>query len=163
MARFVSFALLLSTASAASCDRSADAVGCADREDANVVQGLDDEVSLLQLTVSQLFYKKIVETGASYLGKVKQPGFLSKDHSIRLNFLSMTEGRWRDELDEKSAEQRFEVVQTGERIKFKDDDTELDGTIDVEGVVRGTMIHQGVPGGTFVLTPDLSGRNFYSE
>eukprot|EP00747_Dinoflagellata_sp_TGD_P212271 gnl/TRDRNA2_/TRDRNA2_85394_c0_seq1.p1 gnl/TRDRNA2_/TRDRNA2_85394_c0~~gnl/TRDRNA2_/TRDRNA2_85394_c0_seq1.p1 ORF type:complete len:159 (-),score=31.93 gnl/TRDRNA2_/TRDRNA2_85394_c0_seq1:52-528(-) len=35
--------------------------------------------------------------------------------------------------------------------------------MDADGIVRGDITREGVRGGTFVLTPDLSGREFVAE
>merc|ERR1719326_2888838 len=91
----------------------------------------EEELALLQLRVNEVFRRK-VDMGTSYIGTLKHPGFMAKDTSLRLNFMSATEGRWRS-LYDAGDERHFTVTQQGDRIKFADAETELDGTVDEHG------------------------------
>jgi hypothetical protein len=71
-----------------------------------------------------------------------------------MDLTSATEGLWRDVTDTIADEQKFKATQEGKHLKFADSETQLVGIPDAGGVIRGDFIHQGVGGGSFVLTPE---------
>jgi hypothetical protein len=61
--------------------------------------------------------------------------------------------------DEDESEQKVAVKYEGGHVKLVDKQTQLVGKMDAEGRVHGEMIHDGVAGGSFVLTPTAAAKD----
>eukprot|EP00747_Dinoflagellata_sp_TGD_P146721 gnl/TRDRNA2_/TRDRNA2_176727_c0_seq9.p2 gnl/TRDRNA2_/TRDRNA2_176727_c0~~gnl/TRDRNA2_/TRDRNA2_176727_c0_seq9.p2 ORF type:complete len:203 (-),score=58.20 gnl/TRDRNA2_/TRDRNA2_176727_c0_seq9:100-630(-) len=119
----------------------------------------DDEAGFLQLDINkrqQVAADSVkvaaLKAGTSFTGELNYQGAIL---GMSVDLTSETGGYWRVDHDENPDEQLFAVSHEGDRVKFFDSETELEGQIDAEGIVRGNMVHSGVADGTFVLTPNL--------
>eukprot|EP00747_Dinoflagellata_sp_TGD_P164745 gnl/TRDRNA2_/TRDRNA2_185103_c0_seq1.p1 gnl/TRDRNA2_/TRDRNA2_185103_c0~~gnl/TRDRNA2_/TRDRNA2_185103_c0_seq1.p1 ORF type:complete len:173 (-),score=26.22 gnl/TRDRNA2_/TRDRNA2_185103_c0_seq1:7-459(-) len=132
------------------------------------IEGGDDELGLLQLRKATNNFK--FAAGMSYKGEctfADEPNEVSdpaeQQTVIRLKLLSEHEGQWREEHDMLPDEQKFTITHQGDRVRLSDAITQFAGKIDDQGVISGDMEHDGVRVGTFVLTPDTSGRDYFAH
>eukprot|EP00747_Dinoflagellata_sp_TGD_P024362 gnl/TRDRNA2_/TRDRNA2_130499_c0_seq1.p1 gnl/TRDRNA2_/TRDRNA2_130499_c0~~gnl/TRDRNA2_/TRDRNA2_130499_c0_seq1.p1 ORF type:complete len:163 (-),score=27.54 gnl/TRDRNA2_/TRDRNA2_130499_c0_seq1:97-585(-) len=127
----------------------------------------DDEASFVQtdINVHSGLTEQFLKAGKSFVGKVTFPD-LSPGVDIgpiRLNLISSTLGRWREESDASEQTQMVKISAEGNHIKLFDRDTVMDGTMSSAGVIKGTIVHEGDHTGTFELAPDHSGRDFLAK
>lgn len=85
----------------------------------------------------------------SYQGQFFHPAFGQQHHDITVQILSPTAGHW-FAMGQLST---IVVKIDGDHVLLDDGTTLMDGVIDALGVIRGQMIQEGAPGGSFVLKP----------
>eukprot|EP00747_Dinoflagellata_sp_TGD_P183208 gnl/TRDRNA2_/TRDRNA2_37931_c0_seq1.p2 gnl/TRDRNA2_/TRDRNA2_37931_c0~~gnl/TRDRNA2_/TRDRNA2_37931_c0_seq1.p2 ORF type:complete len:107 (+),score=33.49 gnl/TRDRNA2_/TRDRNA2_37931_c0_seq1:41-322(+) len=91
----------------------------------------------------------------SYKGLLRHPTFDNEDLVALLQFTSHSGGLWRHEEDKDESPQRFSVEKLeDDKFKIFDGETSMIGKKNEDGDIEGEWSHDGIDGGTFVLTAD---------